>query len=115
MVKWKIDDLLSVGEAVIYKTRIEDEACDTKTDVYLTNFRLIWISDDFLDCRLLKFISKYGIFIGYEEYSEEDDIGTGEYGIYFGDFEKYETLWFYSENVWHTFYSELSRILLEEI
>jgi len=114
-VKWNIDSLLSVGESVIYKCNAEDEESNSIIKVFLTNRRIIWIDGQFVDCRLLKFISKYGVFFGFEEFAEDADIGTGEYGVYFGDTQSYETLWFYSEDVWKEFYDELSRTILEEV
>lgn len=118
--EWKVEDLLAVGESIVYKCVIKDVAEDEdeyeyKIPVILTNHRIIWVNGDFVDCRLLKFISKYGIFEGYDDYVEDDDIGQGEYGIYFGDFKKYETLWFYSKGVWKTFYDELSRTIIENL
>ena len=114
MSKWNIDELLSVGESISYKCSVEDEEAEEKIYVYITNYRIIWIDGSFVDCRLLKFISKYGTFEGYDRYCEDDDKGSGEYGVYFGDLENYETFWFYSEKVWKDFYSELSRAILEE-
>lgn len=114
MSKWNIDELLSIGESVVYKCVVEDEGTDEKIHVYITNYRIIWINRAFVDCRLLRFISKYGTFEGYNEYHEDTDLGTGEYGVYFGDLENYESFWFYSEKVWKDFYSELSRAILEE-
>lgn len=111
--KWNIEELLSTGENIVYKCNIEDEESGDEINVYLTNYRIIWIQEEFVDSRLLKFISKYGVFVGFEEYHEDDDIGTGEYGIYFGDTQGYESLWFYSEVVWKEFYEELSRMVLE--
>lgn len=111
---WNIKDLLSIGESLIYKCELKNEDEDTTIQVYLTNYRILWIEDEFVDSRLLKFISKYGVFVGYENYHEDEDKGTGEYGIYFGDTAGYESLWFYSKDVWKTFYDELSRCLLEE-
>lgn len=111
---WAINELLSVGESIIYECKLEDEENDSITNVYLTNYRVIWITNEFVDSRILKYISKYGVFIGYEDYNERNDIGTGEYGVYFGDTNGYESLWFYSEDVWKTFYDELSRAVLEE-
>lgn len=112
-VNWNIDELLSVGESIILKVDIENEDNNSKIKVFLTNYRIIWIDGNFVDCRLLKFICKYGVFSGYEEYSENADIGTGEYGVYFGSLDSYETLWFYSEDIWKEFYEELSRAVLE--
>ncbi len=111
--KWNIERLLSVGESIIYKCEVEDEEVQSIIKVYLTNYRIIWIEEEFVSCRLLKYISKYGVFSGYEDYNEQDDIGTGEYGVYFGDTTSYETLWFYSEEVWREFYDELSRAIIE--
>lgn len=113
-MEWKIKDLLSVGENIVYQCKIEDENEDAEIQVYLTNYRIIWINGEFVDCRLLKFISKYGVFVGYEDYNEPNDMGTGEFGVYFGDFDGYESLWFYSEDVWKEFYKELSRGILEQ-
>lgn len=113
MKKWKIEDLITVDEDIIYECIVEDEESDTQTNVYLTNKRIIWISKDFVDSRILRFISKFGVFVGYEEYNESRDIGTGEYGVYFGDTESYETMWFYDEEVWKTLHSELARNILE--
>ena len=112
--EWKEEDLLAVGESVVYKCTVEDEDGD-KIPVILTNHRIIWVSGSFVDSRLLKFICKYGVFEGYDDYAEEADIGQGEYGIYFGDFGNYETLWFYSQKVWKTFYDELSRTIIENL
>lgn len=112
--EWKEEDLLVVGESVVYKCVVEDEDGD-KIPVILTNHRIIWISENFMDSRLLKFICKYGVFEGYDDYVEDGDIGQGEYGIYFGDFDNYETLWFYSQKVWKTFYDELSRTIIENL
>ena len=114
MSKWNIEDLLSVGESISYQCFVEDEEMDEKIPVYITNYRIIWIFQSFVDCRLLKFISKFGTFTGYERYHEDNDFGTGEYGVYFGELSNYETFWFYSEEVWKDFYMELSRALLEE-
>lgn len=113
-LKWDIESLLSVGENIVFKCKLEDEEDDSIIEVYLTNYRIIWINSEFVDCRLLKFISKYGVFVGYEDYNERNDIGTGEYGVYFGDTNFYETFWFYSAEVWKEFYDELSRCVLEE-
>ena len=109
--QWNIKELLSPDEIVFYECTITND--EASIHVYLTNYRIIWISGNFVDSRLLKFISKYGVFVGYEEYSEDADKGEGDYGVYFGDTDSYETLWFYSENVWKTFYNELSRCILE--
>ena len=112
-ISWNIDELLSIGENIIYKCDLEDENNDSVIKVFLTNYRIIWIDGEFVDCRLLKFISKYGVFVGFEEFYQQCDIGTGEYGIYFGDNTEYESLWFYSKDIWKTFYDELSRTVLE--
>lgn len=112
--EWKEEELLAVGESVVYKCVVKDED-GGKIPVILTNYRIIWITGNFVDCRLLKFICKYGVFEGYDEYVEDDDIGQGEYGVYFGNLENYETLWFYSEKVWKAFYDELSRTIIENL
>jgi len=114
-IKWNVNDILSVGESIIFRCDVEDEENETVTKVYLTNYRIIWINGAFVDCRLLKFISRYGVFVGFDDYSEENDIGTGEYGVYFGDTSAYETFWFYSQDVCKEFYDELSRTVLEEV
>ncbi len=113
-VNWNINELLSVGENIIYQCDVEDEENDSTIKVFLTNYRIIWIDGEFVDCRMIKYISKYGVFVGYEAYNEPDDIGTGEYGVYFGDTNAYESLWFYSQDVWKEFYDELSRAVIEE-
>ena len=113
--KWCIEDLISVGEDVLYECTLENEDGEKNIKVYLTNYRIVWIEGNFVDSRLLRFISKYGVFIGYDDFAEENDKGCGEYGIYFGDNESYETLWFYSETVWKAFYRELSRCVLETV
>ena len=111
-MEWDIKTLLSVGENVVYECAVVDEDDESEIKVYLTNSR-IWINENFVDSRYLKFISKFGVFVGYEEYAEDTDYGTGEYGVYFGDFGNYESLWFYDEAIWKTFYLELSRGILE--
>ncbi len=113
MKEWNIEDLITVDEDIIYECVVEDEENDIKTNVYLTNKRIIWISGNFVDSRMLRFVSKFGVFVGFEEYNEPNDIGTGEYGVYFGDNSSYETMWFYDEEVWKDFYSELSRNAIE--
>ena len=113
-IAWNIQELLSVGESIVYECELEDDESGEGIKVYLTNYRIIWSVDEFVDSRLLKFISKYGVFVGYEDYHEDNDHGVGEYGVYFGDIDAYETLWFYSKDVCKTFYDELSRCVLEE-
>lgn len=108
---WKIEDLLMMGESLAYKCEIENDG--NTIPVFITNYRIIWINGAFVDCRMLRFISKYGVFVGYDDYVEDFDIGNGEYGVYFGDLQQYETMWFCSEKVWKSFYGELSRAILE--
>ena len=114
-IKWDIEDMLSVGENIIYQCELEDEEENAMISIYLTNFRVIWINGEFVDCRFLKYVSKCGVFAGYEEYSESADIGTGEYGLYFGEVEGYVTFLFYSQDVLKEFYAELSRTIIEQL
>lgn len=72
---WSIDELLSIGENVIYKCDIEDENVECTYKLYLTNYRIIWTDDETCAfCLLLKHICKYGMFVGYEDYHGDDDI-----------------------------------------
>lgn len=113
MIEWNIEKLLPESEEIIYKCFVENDEKDIKTNVYLTNKRIIWITGDSIDSRRLKFISKFGIFIGFEDNNQYNDIGNGEYGVYFGDNSSYETVWFYDEESLNDFYLELSRRVLE--
>lgn len=112
-INWKIEDLLSVGENLIYKCTLEDEKYDEVIEMFLTNYRIIKITDDRCICNLLKSIDNYGMLVGYEDYSEERDWGTGEYGIYFYSAKDDVTMWFYSKDACKTFYDELTRAILE--
>lgn len=114
-LQWNINEMLSVSENIIYQCILEDEEYNSKIEVYLTNFRIIWIEDEFVDCRTIKHISKYGVYVGSNDYREDDDIGTGEYGIYFGDNSGYTSFWFYSQDVCKEFYDELSRAVIETL
>lgn len=112
--KWKNFDFLAAGESSIYKCELEEEDGE-KISVILTNYRIIWGNNEFMDSKILKHIVKFGIFEGYDEYVERDDNGAGEFGIYFGDVQSYDTFWFYSKEVWKNFYEEFSRTIIENL
>lgn len=110
---WNINEILAIGENVIYECVLEDENNDKVINVYLTNHRIIWINDNFVDSHFLNSICKCGVFFGYEEYGETSDYGTGEYGVYFGDMSHYDTFWFYDVEVAKTFYLETTRVIID--
>ena len=47
-IKWDIEDVLSVGENIIYQCELEDEEENAVIPIYLTNFRVIWINGEFV-------------------------------------------------------------------
>ena len=110
-MEWKIEDLLSFSENVIYRCTIEDEDEDNKYQFILTNHRVIWFDNESVQSVLIRYIAEYGKVVGEPS---NCDIGTGEYCVYFCFVNDTPyRIWFYSEDVWNEFYDELSRIILE--
>lgn len=107
-------EFLSIGENVIYKFDMEVEGYIT--NVFLTNYRLIFLNEeDGIDSFLLKHIKAYGVLVGSDKYLRDGDRGMGEYGVYFSNGDVCTTIWLYSKKVWKEFYDELSRVIISEV
>lgn len=98
-------------ESILYQCTIQDE--ETDVEIYLTNYRLVYGYDNFIDCKLLSAISRFGMFYGRNDYEESEDLGSGDFGIYAGDINNYDTFWFTSKKAWKEFYEELSRAIMD--
>lgn len=109
-----IEKWLSDGENIIYECDLEDAESDNAIELFLTNHRVIWIQEASVCSVLLKKIEKYSIYVGYETFGDEGDIGAGNYCIAFSIPDDYAAFWFYSEKVWRHFYEELSKVLIGE-
>lgn len=114
-----IKDFLTINETIIYDCEVKFNPQDAgyefqfekpyKLQIYLTNYRLIWVKKDRVCSSFLKQIEACTYLEGYGEFETGNGWGTGNYAISCNGVR----FWFYSEEVCKTLYNEIIRLTTE--